>query len=62
MVIPGKDNLLDIINKWKTLNDHPSLYGDGKAADKIIFEMENRILDKNKTVHYGNILYTLNHS
>jgi len=34
---------LDKIDKWKTPNDHPSLYGDGKAADKIIFEMENRI-------------------
>lgn len=43
LVIPGKDNLLDIINEWKTPKDHPNLYGDGKAADKIIFEMENRI-------------------
>ena len=43
LVIPGKDNLLDIINEWKIPNNHPNLYGDGKAADKIIFEMENRI-------------------
>ena len=43
LVIPGKDNLLDIINKWKKPNEHPNLYGDGKAADKIIFELENRI-------------------
>ena len=43
LVIPGKDNLLDIINEWKAPSDHPNLYGDGKAADKIIFELENRI-------------------
>jgi len=43
LVIPGKDNLLDTVNKWKAPDKHPKLYGDGKAAEKIINELKKRI-------------------
>ncbi|MFL2940610.1 MAG: non-hydrolyzing UDP-N-acetylglucosamine 2-epimerase [Candidatus Poseidoniales archaeon] len=42
LVTPGKDCLLEIVNEWKKPNEHPDLYGDGKAAEKIIQELEKR--------------------
>ena len=42
LVTPGKDCLLEIVNEWKKPDEHPDLYGDGKAAEKIIQELEKR--------------------